>query len=271
MRVSEISILLVGSTFRPEFQRARAVLEGAGRVVPAIHVDAAAASLEAGRFAPDLIVMAQAYPGQFSSESIDRLRRLAPVAPIIGLLGSWCEGEMRTGDPWPAATRVYWHQWAARCEQELDRLRRGECSSWALPATAGEEERLLAAADRRWTARQGHVLIRSAEFEMQRWLAAACRKRNLTTGWLRPRQSPPAQGATAAIFDAGACLDEELDQLDDLAAALAPTPVVALLEFPRIDDHDRALAAGAAAVCSKPLLIDDLFWQLDRLIDQPVD
>ena len=28
-----------------------------------------------------------------------------------------------------------------------------------------------------------------------------------------------------------------------------------------------ALAAGARAVLSKPLLIDDLFWQIDRLLE----
>jgi len=31
-----------------------------------------------------------------------------------------------------------------------------------------------------------------------------------------------------------------------------PTPVIALLDFPRIEDYDRALEAGAAAVLSKP-------------------
>ena len=51
---------------------------------------------------PDVIVVAQAFPGQFSHQAIDRLRRLAPLARMVGLMGSWCEGEMRTGSPWPA-------------------------------------------------------------------------------------------------------------------------------------------------------------------------
>ena len=73
--------------------------------------------------AVDVIVVAQAYPGQFSGEALDRLARLAPLARVVVLLGSWCEGEVRSGRPWPGAIRVYWHQWPARCAQELGRLR----------------------------------------------------------------------------------------------------------------------------------------------------
>ena len=36
------------------------------------------------------------------------------------------------------------------------------------------------------------------------------------------------------------------------------------MSFPRVEDRDRVLAAGAAALLSKPLLLDDLFWQLER-------
>jgi len=266
MTVSELSILLVGSTLRSEFQEARALLERLGKVVAVRHVEAAENVLESGRVAPDLIVVAQAYPGQFCSEAIDRVRRAAPVAPVVALLGSWCEGEMRTGPPWPAATRVYWHQWPARCEQELDRLSRGICCSWGLPATASEEERLLAAVDTSWPAREGRIAIRSPEFEMQGWLAAACRKRGYATEWLRPPAAAPSEDVTAAIFDAVECVEDELTDLDRLAATVAPAPVIALLEFPRVEDRQRALAAGAAAVLSKPLLIDDLFWQMDRLL-----
>jgi CheY-like chemotaxis protein len=51
-----------------------------------------------------------------------------------------------------------------------------------------------------------------------------------------------------------------------LSEILGPaTPIVAIVDFPRVEDRDRAMAAGAAAVLSKPLLLDDLFWQLDQL------
>ena len=58
-----------------------------------------------------------------------------------------------------------------------------------------------------------------------------------------------------------------MSRLGQLRDRLGPTvPIVALLGFPRVEDRDRALAAGATAVLAKPLLLDDLFWQLDQLI-----
>lgn len=263
----EVSILLVGNTDRSEFRQARAALEASGRVTSVPEAESAAAALSQRQVVPDVIVVAQSYPGQFSYQAIDRLRRLAPLARVLGLLGSWCEGEMRTGKPWPGAVRVYWHQWLPRCHQQLGRMRRGECSAWGLPITATEEERLLLAADDPPTDRQGLVAIYTRPFEMQDWLSAACRSRGYSTVWLRPPRPARVEGARAAIFDGPDCCGGEFDELDHLCGTLAPAPVIALLDFPRIEDHHRALAAGAAAVVSKPLHLDDLFWELDRALE----
>ena len=262
----EVSILGVGRTFRPEFREARAALEGWGRVVAAIDVEAAGAQLAGGEVAPDLIVVAQAYPGELGPDEIDRLRRLAPVAPVVGLLGAWCEGETRTGTPWPGVVRVYWHQWLPRCAQELGRFRDGLLSTWGLPMTAGEEERLLALAEQSRPRREGLIAICAGRFDMQDWLSAACTKRGYSTEWLRPDRADRLEGVKAAIFDATECSGGELEGLKRLGVALGPAPIIALLDFPRTEDRDRTLAAGASAVLSKPFLLEDLFWELDRVI-----
>ena len=266
--MSEVSILLVGETERSEFRRARAALDGLGRVTSTPEVEAAGAALTAGEIVPDVIVLAQSYPAQFPYRAIDRLRRLAPLARVLGLLGSWCEGEMRSGKPWPGAIRTYWHQWLPRCDQQLGRMRRGECSAWGLPVTATEEERLLLGADEPARDRQGLIAIYARPLEMEDWLSAACRSRGLSTVWLRPPRPARLEGAAAAIFDGCDCRGQELDELAQLVAVLAPAPVIALLDFPRIEDHRCAVSAGAAAVVSKPLHLDDLFWQLDRVLGE---
>lgn len=283
--MSEVSILLVGNTDRPEFRRARAALAASGRVVSTPDAESAAAALTRRQAAVDVIVIAQSYPAEFSHRAIDRLRRLAPLARVLGLMGSWCEGEVRTGKPWPAVIRIYWHQWPPRCDLELLRMRQGQISAWGLPITATEEERLLLQAEQPVAAHsaghldvapmggQGLVAIHTRLYEMEQWLSAALRCRGQSTVWLRPPRAARVEGATAAIFDGSDCRGEELRQLRRLAATLgrlphgAPVPIIALLDFPRIEDHDRALAAGAAAVLSKPLHLDDLFWQLDRALE----
>jgi CheY-like chemotaxis protein len=264
--VPEISILLVGDSDRSEFREACSALGRLGRVTEFPEAESAAAALTQHEVVADVIVVAQAFPGQFSHRAIDRLRRLAPLARVVGLLGSWCEGEMRTGKPWPGVIRIYWHQWPARCGQELGRMRRGESSDWGLPITAIEEERLLLAADSPMPKQQGLIAICTGPLEMQDWLSAAFRWRGYSTVWLRPPHPARVEGATAAIFDGSDCRGQELRQLEHLAAMLRPAPIIALLDFPRIEDRNRALAAGASAVVSKPLHLDDLFWQLDQVL-----
>jgi hypothetical protein len=291
--VAELAILLLGDTDRPEFAQARRTLQRLARVIPAADVDAACDVLarpgpfetgcESRRDSPeadgpvavDAIVVAQAYPGEFSADALDRLTRLAPLARVVGLLGSWCEGEVRSGRPWPGAVRVYWHQWRPRCHQELGRIAQGLLSSWCLPPTATDEERLLASANRPLSRREGLIVIWSPSFDMADWLSQACRRagyatvqmRNRVAGGLDRRGATvngPDDGVCAALFDALDCRGEELDDLRQLAAALRPAPVIVLMSFPRVDDRDRVLAAGAAAILSKPLTLEELDWQVEN-------
>lgn len=267
--MAQLTLLFVGDSQRAEFREARASLERMGQVVDAPTLAAAQRRLGEGTLAPDLIVVAQAYPGQYAAEALDRLRRLAPLARVLGLLGSWCEGEVRTGKPWPAAIRVYWHQWLPRAEQELGQLGEGLGSSWALPLTASEEERFLALAEQPLETRQGRIALITPQFDMYDWLATACRRCGYATLWLRPPYERAEEDLVAAIFDTTECQGEDLAELRQLSTRLCPLPIVALLDFPRVEDRDRALSAGAAAVLSKPLLIEDLYWQLQRVMEIP--
>ena len=271
MSDSQLTILVLGPTDRSEFRGPVSELRSLGRVTITKDVSSAVDLVAGGHVIPDVVVVAQAFPGQFSADMIDRLRRAAPLARVVGLLGSWCEGEARTGWPWPATIRVYWHQWRPQCEQELTRIAAGRASAWALPITAGDEERLLAASHQPLSAKKGLIAISTPLFDMQDWLQKICRSRGYSTSWLRPHQSIEIEQVTAAIFDADECLQQESDSLKRLADAIAPAPVLALMDFPRVESCDRALAAGARAVLSKPLLVDDLFWQLNRLIPGEVD
>jgi CheY-like chemotaxis protein len=278
-----LSILLLGDAGRPEFRDVRACLGKWGIVVEFAGADSAVSAVAEDRILPDVMVVAQAFPGQFSHEAIDRLRRSAPLAQVVGLLGSWCEGETRSGLPWPAAARVYWHQWPARCDRQLRRLATGRSCSWALPLTATEEERLLADATESLCATAWNkqcrfgstrsaplvpssgtlVAIHSSSHEMAAWLSAACRRRGFVTIWQCNAAFDVIEGASAGVFDGTDLGDEEYDRLCRFVRALRPAPVVALLSFPRIADHRRALAAGASAVLSKPLKIEDLLEPLD--------
>jgi hypothetical protein len=59
----------------------------------------------------DLVVLAQSRRDQFLDSEVEELITNFPAAPVVGLLGSWCEGESRSGKPYPGVIQVYWHQW----------------------------------------------------------------------------------------------------------------------------------------------------------------
>ncbi len=265
---SPLAVLFVGDADRAEFRDAHAQLDSLAGVRLAADVEAALAVLQ--EYVPEVIVVAQAFPEEFSIEAIDRLRRAAPLGRLLGLMGSWCEGEVRTGHPWPATPRLYWHQFPAQCDRELARLQSGAGSSWALPITAGDEERLLASQETITPVGCGLIVVWSRQFEMQDWLSAACRLRGYSTIWLAPGRTTKVAGVKAAIFDGCCCDQVEIGEIEELSALIRPAdgntaPIVALLDFPRIEDHARAIVAGASAVLSKPLAVDDLLWQLDRI------
>jgi DNA-binding NarL/FixJ family response regulator len=256
---------VVGDLRRREFREARAAMDACGLVVEAADVTAACAVVAGGEYAFDLIVLAATYPGQFSAEAVERLRRLAPLSRVVGLLGTWCEGEMRSGHPHAGAIRVYWHQWIPRLGRESGRWDDGVRCSWGLPVTAGEEERVLALAEEPFPRRSGLIAVCSDEFAMQDWLCAACRRAGYAATWLRLEDTPPVEKSVAAIFDASDQPHEQYEHLRRFAAGMHPAPVVALLGFPRVEDRAWALAAGAASVLAKPLFVQDLLWELDRV------
>lgn len=259
------SILLVGPAGRSEFREAVAALGGRGRVTPARYAAEAEAILASGKPAVDLIVVLQSFPGEIARNAVDRLRRQAPLARVVGLLGSWCEGEMRSGEPWPAAIRVYWHQWADRCAAEWDRIEGGRPAAWSLPATATEEERLLVESRDPLPGGTGLVAVCSRSVDMAEWLCEACRRQGYASVRLDPRHVPRVEGAAAALIDLPDSGPADLAELEAFAARLRPAPVLALMHFPRSHDIRQSRRRGAAGVLSKPVQLEDLLWRVARV------
>ena len=218
---------------------------------------------------PQAIVVAQSRPGQFSIPLIEALHAAEPLSRLVGLLGSWCEGEMRTGRPWPGVIRVMWHQWKPRLIPQLQTASNAAPGNWSLPRTASVAEQMAVTADAVWPRRQGLIAIHAPTFLDYRAISEACGQVGYSTAWCSPAQPLHASGFAAAIFDGVAADGPTLGLIGKVVQQLQPAPVVALLDYVRRQDFDRAMAAGVAAVLAKPLLTYDLLWYLDDLIDAP--
>jgi len=252
---------MIGDTSRQEFQPA---LRATGSLCEMVEVptpEEAIAQIEAGAM-PDWIVLVESVPGQISHSAVELLMHASPLSRIVGLLGSLCEGSARTGKPWPGVQRVYWHQWPVQFKRQVELLAEGKLTSWSLPPTAGDDDHFLLEGKYAYRQGRGLVAIYSHRAQMDEWLSLTCRSTGRSSVWLDPYRPTRVAGAVAILFDGSDASEAECDRLAAIADLYPGTPILGMLDFPRIEDHDRFLSAGASVVLSKPLLPEDLTRQL---------
>jgi CheY-like chemotaxis protein len=266
---AKLRALFIGDADHAEFRAAVVSLSSHALLDQAADL-ASAARLLARGLRPNLIVLGQERPGEVAAEAVARLRRLAPLASVIALQSSWCEGEGRSGQPLPGVIRVAWRRFEADILPGLLRLREGRLPDWAGPATVTPEERLLRRSDEALPLGEGTVGILSPTYEARRLLADACRAGGwsvVTLSWAMA--SPLADGNAVepchvVLWDLNELSQEVPLQLGRLRQRSGGAEVVVLLGFPREHDVRHALAAGAAAVVGKPFSTSELLGEIAR-------
>lgn len=203
------------------------------------------------------VLIAQSRPGQFAQRDVQRLSAALPLAHFVAVLGSCCEGESRSGRPWPGVVRVYWHQFVARAESELrfDAVP----TSWQLQRTASDAERIDHSLRTRPEQGEGLVAIRANDALIYGALASACRVAGYSSTWLTTDRPAGADGAAVLLWHCQPSARGECESWERIVTQARPVPVVALMGFPRHDDVQRLTCAGVAAVLSLPLLLPDLW------------
>jgi hypothetical protein len=86
---------------------------------------------------PDLLVVLQSWPDQFTPADVCFITQYAPLARVIVCYGSWCGADGRTRSVWPLAWRIPVEGFAERLAIELAVIA-GDRPP--LPATASREE-----------------------------------------------------------------------------------------------------------------------------------
>jgi hypothetical protein len=236
-----------------------------------IRVLNADAQLAVNACSPELAIVAQSRPGQISDHEVQRLLHEAPLAGIVGLLGTWCEGETRTGRPWPGVPRIYWYDFTAWWRRQLVLRAAGRCPDWARPNDFGLQQRegtqycgLHPASSIQHPTSRSMIVIHTDHRDSAEPLVDLFQHYGYATIWQRPGRGTCAiRGAAAGIWEGGQLDESEAVDLARFCRTLATdtVPVIAMLDFPRRHSVDRALETGAVAVQGKP-------WQNDALIAQ---
>lgn len=135
----EMQVLILQPRLAAEFEPVGVCLERdfAGAVVRRVaDVASALREAEAGRH-PELIVVCQSWPDEYTPSDVRRLLASFPLARLVCCYGSWCASDGRGRDIWPAAVRVPAAEAQGRLRRERDVL---VGKRPPLPVTAGRDE-----------------------------------------------------------------------------------------------------------------------------------
>lgn len=260
-----LKLLIVGRTNRAEAQPladwiAHALQPADGRQFVDMHE--ALASLSATVWIPDLIVVLQSHPDEYTGSEIDQFHQFAPLARWVVCCGSWCESEGRTRNLWPLALRVPLRSAASRIQREWqllcgDNLR-------PLPMSASREECFdvdhPSGTVQSPTVPFGtmpfepvDVVVSSPDIEYRRYLLEllTCSGHRVAT---EPNQNDASNDvalATVVAFDVDPWGERRQAELQDLLRRFPGCSIVGLMNLPSPDEIAELIELGVASVLPK--------------------
>ena len=207
----------------------------------------------------DAIVLCQGHRGQFCQRDVIAIARLSPLARIVNVAGSWCEGELRTGTPLTGVGRVLAHA----CVPYLRRMFIG--LSGALPPTASNDERWLEESKRIKTKDDGsRVVVLGNDLSLVSGIAEAFERERWTAVAARPAFDFFVSSPSLVIYDASSNLQRRKDQLKKILARFSDIPVIVLLDFPRSHEIEELIECGVSCVVAKPFRLAELLESAKR-------
>jgi hypothetical protein len=229
------------------------------------------AEADIGAAPPELIVVAQHRPGLVSEKQILERCRQAPLAGVVALLGSWCEGETRTGRPWPGVERLYWYEFPSWWRRQMGLRAAGRCPDWARPGdgTGSILASSKSGAPLRIPASKGSIVLRTDQRDSADAISDLLGEFGYVTACDWPGARPlMLRGAAAGIWIGSQLGESEAADLHPFCQRLAldRAPVITLLDFPRRDRVARAIELGAAAVLGVPWSNRDLIGMIDEAV-----
>jgi hypothetical protein len=138
------AVLVVGDLFSPAMQSVERRIEELARdgcdVQVVADVPKALCKSSANARHPDLIVVCQHWPDEYTTTDVRRMLGTFPLARLTCCYGPWCASDGRTRDVWPLSIRVPAELASRRIDLELEVL---AGTRWPLPLTASRDEIFL--------------------------------------------------------------------------------------------------------------------------------
>lgn len=257
-------ILLTGDFWHQDFQH---IVSGFGVPVTLVPIDKVE-TVGDSRF--DLVVIAQSRRNQFFTEDVEQVQAMFAGIPVVALLGSWCEGETRSGSPWPGVVRVYWHQWEGQYERFSKQLAETGITQWHAPRTSTPADRAAARVPGTANSKDIQYIGISAWSPTQHEMIDDAIK---SLGWKsRWVERFMWDGETTKMISA-VCVEADgwsvslQNRIKWLRTEIPNTPLVLLLNYPRKSELEEIRNSGVSEVVSKPFELDELKSAIVRAVE----
>lgn len=218
------------------------------------------------------VLIAQSRRGSVSQTFVNHLRNLFPQAPIALLLGSWCEGETRSGNPLQGVVRMFWHEWNGSYGSLTARLHAhgihlpnslNNRRPLELLRAAGQQSGTLTVTDQATAIEPCVIGVSALTLCQYETLEEPLRALGATPVWLEQatwRASDPQEIAAICLDSDG--VGELLYGRVELAREIVPTaPLILTLNFPRKEElNELRSELNVKAVVSKPFDLH-MLWQ----------
>lgn len=244
---SPLRVLAVGDLDHPDFATGMATLEAESELTR--H------SLSSPPpTAWDLLLVCQSRPGSLAPDLLIEWRDRNPLAGGLALLGSWCEGETRTGNPLPDFARLFWYHFPGWWASTREAWNKGRPTDWHWPFGRVTPQRECPVGAEL-------VAVVSPDYSSASTLIDMCKVLGREAyWWARDTASPELSLPKAGIWIGGMLGKAEKESLHRTRRWLPPgAPLVVLLDFPRREDVASAKHLGATSVMGKP-------WRVDHLL-----
>jgi hypothetical protein len=262
--MSTLHILVSGDYWHHDFRGQLSTLEAPATMVPLERIS----SVADRDF--QLIVLAQSRRDQISQATVDALRELVPNIPVVVMLGSWCEGENRSGNPLAGVNLVPWHQWKSGFERFCMQIVEGVTPDWCQPLTATKADHVrdyVPDPTLRDLLVGKQILISTEDRVTFETVADMLRVYECVGFWSESDEELPGSERLDAICVDGNSVSEEFElRLNDLSEKHCELPMVAMLNFPRQQDFAALSTLGVQEVVSKPYSHIDILHSLARAL-----
>lgn len=257
-------ILVTGDYWHQDFQH---IVSGFGVPVTLVPIDKVETVSESSF---DLVVIAQSRRNQFFTEDIEQIQEMVGGIPVVALLGSWCEGEIRSGSPWPGVIRVYWHQWKGHYERFAKQLADTGITQWHMPRTSTVADRIVSRRPLTVNAEEIQYIGISAWSPTQHaMLDDAIKSLGWKSRWVERFMwdGETTKMISAICVEADGWSTSLQNRIKWLRSEIPNAPLVLLLNYPRESELEAIHDAGVSEVISKPFELDDLKSAVVRAVE----